>query len=184
MSPLSYRLLALMPMFALLVWAVVIDLRSRRIPNWLTAALAVSGLAQSFINLGATGHGIAPSQALLGFLTGLALNAGLFLLRIRGGGDVKLFAAVGAWLGPLAILEIFIAATVVAMLLAVLQGIVTRRMAELLHNTGLLAVSIAHPRQLGLAHVTREDDSFRSVGRPLPYAVPVIVSTLLVLSFL
>src|SRR5690348_840469 len=62
MSPLSYRLLALMPMFALLVWAVVIDLRSRRIPNWLTAALAVSGLAQSFINLGATGHGIAPSR--------------------------------------------------------------------------------------------------------------------------
>jgi hypothetical protein len=91
---------------------------------------------------------------------------------------------VGAWLGPLAILEIFVVATLVAMLLAVLQCIATRKLGELLHNTGLLAVSIAHPRQLGLAHVTREDGSFRSVGRPVPYALPVIVSTLLVLAFL
>jgi prepilin peptidase CpaA len=183
MNPLSHRFLALAPMFALLVWAAVIDLRWRRIPNWLTAALAAAGIAQSFVpTLGS--YQITPMQALLGLLIGFALNIGLFLLRIRGGGDVKLFAALGAWLGPLATFEVFILATLVAALLAIVQGIAAGKLSELLQNTGMMAVSIAHPRQLGLAHVTHDNGSFRSVGRPVPYAVPVIVSTLLVLAFL
>src|SRR3954452_23150425 len=106
MNPLCHLLLMLLPMFALLGCAAAIDLRSRRIPNWLTAALAAAGMVQSFLTLHGS-LGISPSQALLGVLTGLALNVGLFILRIRGGGDVKLFAAVGAWVGPLAIFQIF-----------------------------------------------------------------------------
>jgi prepilin peptidase CpaA len=180
MHALSYRLLVLAPMFALLAWACVIDLRTRRIPNWLTIALASAGLLQSFLPQ----HGIAPHQALLGLLAGLGLNIGLFILHIRGGGDVKLFAAVGAWLGPMATFEIFIVATVVAAALAIVQCIVAGKLAALLHNTGLLAVGIAHPKQLGLSHLTHPDGSFRSVGRQVPYAVAVIVSAIVVLTVL
>ena len=183
MNPFWHRFLMLVPMFAVLGCAAVIDLRSRRIPNWLTASLAAAGVAASVLPA-RTVLGVTPSQAILGLLTGLALNISLFVLRIRGGGDVKLFAAVGAWVGPLAIFQIFIIATLAAAAAALVQGIVSGTLTELLHNTGLMAVSIAHPRQLGLAHVTREDGSFRSVGRPVPYAVPVIIPTLLVLALL
>ena len=37
----------LVPLFALLVWAAVTDLRERKIRNWLTLSLMASGLAQS-----------------------------------------------------------------------------------------------------------------------------------------
>jgi prepilin peptidase CpaA len=179
MNSLSFRLLTLLPMFALLLCAAVIDLRSRRIPNWLTIALATAGLLQSFL----PGHGITPSQALLGLVTGLVLKLGLFMVRGGGGGDVKLLAAVGAWMGPLATFEIFIIAALLAALLAVLQCLIAGNLGALLHNTGLLAVSIAHPRQLGTAHL-EDDGSFRSVGRALPYAVPVMLATMIVIAFL
>jgi prepilin peptidase CpaA len=180
MNPLSFRLMMLLPLFALLCCAAIIDLRSRRIPNWLTISLATAGLVQTFL----PAHGITLGQALLGLLAGLVLKMGLFMLRGGGGGDVKLLAAVGAWVGSLAVFEIFIVATLLAAVLALVQCLVTGKLAALLHNTGLLAVSIAHPRQLGTAHLTDADGTFRSVGRQLPYAVPVMLATLVVIAFL
>jgi hypothetical protein len=61
---------------------------------------------------------------------------------------------------------------------------VAGKIGALFSNTALLAVSLAHPKELGVAHVTRPDGSFRSIGRPVPYAVPVIIATVLVLAIL
>jgi prepilin peptidase CpaA len=122
--------------------------------------------------------------SLAGFATGFALNVGFFILHIRGGGDVKLFAGLGAWLGPVATFEVFLASTIVAAVFALVQCACNGRLLDLLRNTALLAVSVAHPRELGVAHVTRPDGTFRSVGRPVPYAVPVIISTAAVLCWL
>src|SRR4051812_45423456 len=91
-----HQWLMLAPLLALLIIAAAIDLRIRKIPNWLTLSLAGSGLLLSMLGASL----ITPGAAILGLLTGFALNFGLFLLRIRGGGDVKLFAAAGAWVGP------------------------------------------------------------------------------------
>lgn len=70
------------------------DLRTRRIPNWLTAgsilsALVLKGLAgpATFWD-GLTGAGL-----------GLAVGLVLFALRALGGGDGKLMVAVGAFVG-------------------------------------------------------------------------------------
>jgi prepilin peptidase CpaA len=172
----AQKYLMLAPMFLLLMWAALIDLRSRRIPNWLTFSLAAAGILQSFL----PGHIVAPTYSLLGLLTGLALNIGLFAINVRGGGDVKLFAALGAWVGPLLTFEIFVVSILVAALGALLQALVTGKIAALFSNTAMLAVSLAHPKELGVAHVTRPDGSFRSVGRPVPYAVPVIIATAIV----
>jgi prepilin peptidase CpaA len=174
------QLLAMVPMFGLLTAAVVTDLRWRRIPNWLTFSLVACGLFQSLLSW----HVVTPVQSLLGLLVGFALNLPLFAMRVRGGGDLKLFAGLGAWVGPLATFEVFIISTVVAALCAVAQCAASGRLHALFRNTALLAVSAAHPRELGLAHATRPDGSFRSVGRSVPYAVPVIVSVLLVIAFL
>jgi prepilin peptidase CpaA len=173
------RYLLLAPMFLLLMWAALIDLRTRRIPNWLTFSLAAAGLFQSVL----PGGFVSPWYALLGLLTGLALNIGLFAINVRGGGDVKLFAALGTWIGPMMTFEVFVVSIIIAAIGALVQAFVSGKIPALFSNTALLAVSLAHPKELGVAHVTRPDGSFRSVGRPVPYAVPVIIATTLVLAF-
>jgi prepilin peptidase CpaA len=72
------------------------DLRTRRIPNLLTfgAALVAFGFH------GLTGGWPALGVSAAGWGVGILLFLPLFLLRGIGGGDVKLLAALGAWVGP------------------------------------------------------------------------------------
>src|SRR5690554_5642960 len=106
-------LLPVLPLLAMLVCAAAVDLRSRRIPNVLSFTLALSGLAQSFLFGQAIGVG--PTQAIAGLAVGFALTFILFALGAMGGGDVKLMAGVGAWIGPTGVLAVFAVAAVVGM---------------------------------------------------------------------
>ena len=76
--------------------ACVTDLRTRRIPNVLTFGAALAGLLYQFATAGIDGLG----QAALGWLLGAVVFVVPFALGGLGGGDVKLLAALGAWLGP------------------------------------------------------------------------------------
>ena len=72
------------------------DIKTRRIPNYLTLGTAVAGLG---FQLGCHGWwGL--WSGFLGLLLGLGLLLPLYLLRGMGAGDVKALAALGAWLGP------------------------------------------------------------------------------------
>lgn len=93
---------------ALLLGACVSDVRARRIPNLVVAALLVAGLARAA--LGATGEGrlvdaTAPGLvgALVASVVGLAVGLPFYAVRVLGAGDVKLFAAAAAWIGPAAV---------------------------------------------------------------------------------
>ncbi|MFL6416615.1 MAG: prepilin peptidase [Bryobacteraceae bacterium] len=76
--------------------ASITDLRSRKIPNWLSGLSFLAALIVAVLNHGVSGLGKS--------LEGAALGAGILgLLYCLGGmgmGDVKLCLAVGAWLGP------------------------------------------------------------------------------------
>lgn len=84
-----------------LVVAVVVDLRSSRIPNWLTfPAMGFALAAHTWL----TGvHGTLFSLAGLGAGFGLLLL--VYLAGGIGAGDVKLMAAVGAMVGPYGVLS-------------------------------------------------------------------------------
>ena len=94
--------------------AIVSDLRWRKIPNWLTSPSILVGLGlHSFMN---QWTGLAFS------LEGAALGLGLFLIMYvfgwMGAGDVKLYAAVGSFLGPVQTLSAAMVIALVGGLLA------------------------------------------------------------------
>jgi len=84
------------PTCAVLAVATLTDLRSRRIPNWLVLPFLAAGIA-----VNAWAHGwLGVGQSFAGFGLGAAIYGLLFCLGGMGMGDVKLCAAIGAWIGP------------------------------------------------------------------------------------
>ena len=92
--------------------ATTSDLRSRRIPNWMTVSAAVLALIFHISTQGTTGLVF----SLGGFGTGFGIMLVLWLIGGGGGGDVKLMGAIGAWLGPMNTLIVFLLSVVFAML--------------------------------------------------------------------
>src|SRR5262249_31013395 len=79
----------------LMLVAVVLDVRSRRIPNWLTG----TGLIAALVLRSVMGR-----DSLVGGLSGAGLAAlvslPLFAIGALGGGDGKLLIAIGGFMGP------------------------------------------------------------------------------------
>jgi prepilin peptidase CpaA len=80
----------------LLAAAAIFDASSMIIPNWLNALIAAL-----FVPVALAGH---MEMSAIGWNLALgavvfAIGAGLFLLGVMGGGDVKMIAACSVWLG-------------------------------------------------------------------------------------
>jgi len=108
---------------ALGVWLLVFvglmagcDLTSRRIPNALTALVALGGLAWGLSAGGPAGM----VQALGGGAVGFGLMAVFFFIGVVGGGDVKALGALGTFLGPLGAFHLFILTTLAGGLLGLI----------------------------------------------------------------
>lgn len=82
-------------LLAVLTTAAVIDMRRHRLPNALTASAAVLGITLQCWLQGWSGF----LNGLAGFFTGLFLLLPFYAVHWMGAGDVKLMAAVGAFLG-------------------------------------------------------------------------------------
>lgn len=170
-------LLAYVPLLGFLVWAVITDIRARRISNVLTLALALTGLVQSFLPY----HTVTPGMAFAGLGTGFGITFVLFAIGALGAGDVKLVAGVGAWVGPLPILLIFLTEKVIGLIIVIAQAAWQNRLRLLLTNTALVAVNLVSIRNLGVDHVSQTGQKCRSIDRPLPFAVPMFMATVLFL---
>jgi prepilin peptidase CpaA len=139
-------------MFHFLVLATVLaataawfDWRTGHIPNWLTLlglAAAVLGHLVHGSMVAGLGGGVEQAGLSLGGALGCALvPMFMYWKGAMGGGDVKLFAALGAALHPLAGLEAETYAFVAAMLLAPAQLAWEGTLLRTLSNTVTLVVN-------------------------------------------
>ena len=96
------------------VAAAAIDLRTRRVPNGLTAATAIAGLAAAATGVGLTSL----TGAVIGGIVGFGLLMPGYIWGGTGGGDVKLLAALGTLLGPNRIIVAFFATAISGGLIA------------------------------------------------------------------
>ena len=170
------------PLLAMLVVAAYVDWRSRRIPNWLTLSLLLAGLVRGAFaaTLGLNGFGL--GDAVLGASAGLGISLPLFVLGARGAGDAKLYAAAGAWLGWRGVVALFAVEAVVGLVVVVGQCAAKGKLGELLRNTGVLTTTLLHVRRVGVEQAARNGQTFTSIDKKLPHAVPFLAAVLVVLA--
>jgi len=111
--------------------AAAIDVRTRRVPNQLTLATAVLGVALAASHV----SGVTVAGALAGCAIGLLLMLPGHVIGATGAGDVKLFAAIGTLLGPTHIVAAFIYTAIAGGLLAVVVAARRRRLQQTMERT-------------------------------------------------
>lgn len=158
---------------ALAVTACAFDCRSAKLPNALTLAGAAAGVA---FNL-ATGGWSQAAWSVAGATAGIAVFFPFFAVGGLGAGDVKLLAALGAWLGPAAAVWTGLYGAVAGGVLAVGVALHRRYAREAFRN---LAALLQSWRATGLRPV----DGLTlktSKGPRLPYALPITAGLFLTL---
>ena len=146
------------------------DLRSRRIPNWLTVPGLLIGIAANTVLSGWSGL----KTSLLGALVGLALLLPFVLLRSLGAGDWKLAGALGAFSGPGVLVDLLLASVFVAGLMAVALIIYKRRVLQTLRNIGHILVSLVTFRLPGSRVSLDNPESLK-----IPYGVALAFTVVL-----
>jgi prepilin peptidase CpaA len=155
----------------LLVAGCVTDLRSRKIPNELVLAILVTGWVYA---LTAEDPWRALGLSVAGTVMGFAIWIAFYLIGVMGAGDVKFFAAAGAWLGPGATWRAAIVAAVIGGVLAVVFLVMEKRLGVVLRRMVLAASS----GSLGSLPAQARIEEAKS--RPLPYGVALAVGALVV----
>lgn len=158
------------PTCAVLSVATFTDLRSRRIPNWLVLPFLLAGIAVSGWFHG--WHGIAQS------FEGLGVGALLFgcfaMMGGMGMGDVKLCAAIGAWVGPEQLIIAMVVTGLAGGVMALCWALYGGFLGELLKGSGDLFFGwkqrgMRMPPDLVLSNPR---------ARKMPYAPAIAIGTL------
>jgi prepilin peptidase CpaA len=151
--------------------ASYVDWKRLQIPKALTLTALALGVVFSAVRgawLGSQGQAVwlfaAPGAglgavdgllfALAGFATGFGLFFALWVLGTCGGGDVKLMAALGAWIGPLGALYVLIG------------------------SYAVVVITVAATRTFG---ALLQGNAFRKAKQKLAYSFPVALSTAVIL---
>ncbi len=122
------------PTVIVLAIAAAVDIRSRRIPNWLVLPFLLVGVAVSIAGY----IEISLIQSLEGICLAMVIGGVLCWLRGMGMGDLKLFAAIGGWIGPDQLVVAFVVTGISGGVMALLWAASRGRLRECLWSTGQL----------------------------------------------
>jgi prepilin peptidase CpaA len=106
------------------------DLRTRRIPNWLT----IPGVGIGILLNSIVGSWAGARSSLLGVGLGLGILLPFVLIRSLGAGDWKLVGAIGAFLGPDHLIVVLMATILVAGVMALILVIWKHRVRQTVRN--------------------------------------------------
>ena len=167
MTPETFRTIAVLVIAAL---AVGFDVRTRRIPNVLTFGAAAAAVVFALV----VGSVQGTMMTVFAWLLGAALFFPMFALGGMGAGDVKLLAALAAWMGPADAVYLAIFASMAGGVIAVAVAVLSGYTRQALSNIWLM---LMHWRLVGpkpVPGLTLQD------GRAprLAYAIPIAVGAL------
>jgi prepilin peptidase CpaA len=117
-------------LIAMVTAAAWTDLRTRRIPNWISVSGAMIGVIFGGLS------------SLAGLVVGFGIFFMLYIAGGMGAGDVKLFGAVGALVGPQQIIVVFIITGLIGGIAALAMSVSRGRLRETIQRTSALAVGI------------------------------------------
>ena len=144
-------------LLALVLGAAVYDVRYRRIPNWLTVAGVLVGLAIAFV---------------VYFI--------LYALRAMSAGDVKLMAAVGAIVGWPNWFGIFIITAIIGGIMALILIAARGRVKKTFWNVGFILSELKRGRPAYMRREELDVKSPKALG--LPHGAVIAVGTLFFLA--
>jgi len=157
---------------AVLIVAAVIDGWKRKVPNWLTFPLVLTGWAYSSYYFGWEGLG----YSLLGTAVGLGLLLPLYAIGGMGAGDVKLLAGVGAWVWAAATFYSFCVSAIVGGAIAVGLVLWQRDWNFQLNRLATVVgeiLEMRNPNKLAAAAEQRKGSATL-----LPYGIPIAIGSI------
>ena len=165
------RSFAWWPMLILVASASITDIRSRRIPNWLVFPFLGAGLVVSGWMHGREGVW----QSLGGIGLSILICGLFFWLGGMGAGDVKLCAAIGAWIGPHQLFIAQIATGIAGGIWVLIWAAYAGFAADLFRNTGDLVFGWVKGGSERLSEHTLDNP----LRQKMPYAPAMAIGTLL-----
>jgi len=159
---------------AIVVTAAVIDLRSRRIPNWLTLPALPAGLVAQAV------YGEGLWMGLAGALAAFLPLFVLFLIGAFGAGDLKLFTAVGAFVGARNLLPVFALVAVIGGVAAVVVSLRAGALRRVLRSTLVILAALVHGRW---AEFRQHSDLDKPGALRVAYGAVIAAGTLVFLWF-
>lgn len=151
-----------------LVLSTIWDLKTRRIPNFITLSSITLAFAFNTYYSGLGGL----KDTFSGMSLGILLLLLPFALQWMGAGDVKLLAAIGALNGPAFVFFAFLYSAIAGGILAVFYALIRKRFFEVLSN-----VSISF-QGLGMKALNIGGTSILTSGLKFPYGAAFLIGTM------
>jgi prepilin peptidase CpaA len=165
-------------------FAAALDIKSRRIPNWLTLTVAAAGLIGGFLFFILQGDWPGGWQWLQFSAKGWLVGVGIFLIPFMlggmGGGDVKLLGAIGALKGMSFVIETALLGALWGGLLALL-AILFHKKPDILKRFGYgLKLFALTGGQAGKEFMMPDDNVSEKEKLYVPYGVAIFLGVLTV----
>jgi len=149
------------------------DVRTRRIPNYLSGSALVVGVLLNMACFGRWGL----LNSLAGVCVAVGFLIGPFALGGIGGGDVKMMGAIGALLGPMLVLNALAVGLILGGVVMMVHLAGLGRLREKLASTARMVTGAWSEKSLTPLRLS--DDDVAAIT--LPYSVPLGLGTVAVL---